>query len=43
MLILRPLKDFGFDQYEVLHDGDHVGRIYLASPHDKHGVHGTGA
>jgi hypothetical protein len=26
------------EQYEVVCDGRHVGRIYLASPHDKHGV-----
>ena len=26
------------EQYEVVFEGRHVGSIYLANPHDKHGV-----
>ena len=28
-LILRPHEGFGEGHYEVVHDGQHVGRIYL--------------
>ena len=31
-LILRPIDGFGADQFEAVHDGKHVGRIYLSNP-----------
>jgi hypothetical protein len=36
-LRLRRMLDFGPEQYEVVFEGRHVGRIYLANPHDKAG------
>jgi hypothetical protein len=36
-LRLRRMLDFGPEQYEVVFGGRHVGRIYLANPHDKSG------
>ena len=37
-LRLRPMADFGPEQYEVVFEGQHVGRIYLANLHDKDGL-----
>ena len=32
------MPDTTSEQYEVVFEGCHVGRIYLATPWDKHGV-----
>jgi hypothetical protein len=37
VLILRPLDGFGTDQYEVVHGGRHLGRIYLANANSRTG------